>query len=221
VIPLERLYEICRVARRHADACRIGRVIARPFAGEPGALVRTAGRHDYSIHPPRTVLSAIVGAGWPVTSVGKTADLFAGEGITESHPTASNAEGMAQIETVWGRTDRGLVFANLVDFDAVYGHRRDPAGYARALAEFDRWLGAFMPACRPDDLLIVTADHGNDPTFRGTDHTRERVPLLVRHGRDRRNLGHRDTFADVAASLAEFFGLEVGWLAGRSFLKVT
>jgi phosphopentomutase len=220
VIPVERLYQICRAARRAADAggYRIGRVIARPFVGEPGSFQRTSRRHDFSIRPPRTVLDALSEHGVVVKSVGKTADLFANKGIGESHPTESNAEGMRKIESVWADTEDGLVFANLVDFDAVYGHRRDAAGYARALEDFDSWLNGFLRACGPEDLLIITADHGNDPTYRGTDHTREEVPLLVRYGGRTLNLGVRETFADVAATLAGFFGLEPGWPVGKSFL---
>lgn len=220
VIPVERLYQICRMARRAADSggYRIGRVIARPFVGEPGTFQRTSRRHDFSIRPPRTVLDALSEHGVVVKSVGKTADLFANKGIDESHPTESNAEGMRKIEAVWADTEDGLVFANLVDFDAVYGHRRDPVGYARALEDFDSWLSGFLRACGPEDLLIVTADHGNDATYKGTDHTREEVPLLVRYGGRTQNLGVRETFADVAATLAGFFGLEPGWPVGKSFL---
>jgi phosphopentomutase len=219
VIPVERLYDICRIARRHADAYRIGRVIARPFVGTPGEFTRTARRHDFSMKPPRTVLNAIAESDLPVKSIGKVFDLFAGEGITESHPTDSNADGMRQTAEVWARTDAGLVFTNLVDFDTVYGHRRDPAGYADALVEFDRWLAGFLPACRDDDLLILTAHHGNDPTVRGTDHTRERVPLLARHPGRSVDLGDRETFADVAATLAAFLAVPGGWpAAGTSFL---
>ena len=217
IIPVGRLYEICRIARRHADAYRIGRVIARPFVGEPGAFVRTANRHDFSMTPPPTVLDALTAAGVPVVGVGKTADLFAGSGVAASHPTASNADGMRQIEAVWRATDRGLVFANLVDFDTNFGHRRDVAGYAAALAEVDAWLGRFLPAVRADDLLILTADHGNDPTFRGTDHTREQVPLLMKLGGRAADLGTRETFADVAASLGAYFG--VPWPVGTPFVR--
>jgi len=218
VIPVERLYEICRVARKHADAFRIGRVIARPFTGEPGRFMRTERRHDFSMLPPRTVLDAIREAGLPVRAIGKTADLFAGRGITESHPTTCNADGMAKTTMVWSGMDGGLLFVNLVDFDTLYGHRRDAAGYAAALVEFDHWLAGFMPAVRQDDLLVITADHGNDPTFRGTDHTRERVPLLVCHGGKCPDLGCRETFADVAATLAEFLQLPARWVRGSSFL---
>jgi phosphopentomutase len=220
IIPIERLYTICRVARRAADAggYRIGRVIARPFIGEPGGFQRTSRRHDFSIRPPRTVLDALTEHGVAVKSVGKTADLFANKGIGESHPTESNAEGMRRIEAVWAETEDGLVFANLVDFDTVYGHRRNPVGYGRALEDFDAWLSGFLRSCGPEDLLIITADHGNDPTYKGTDHTREEVPLLVRYAGRTQNLGTRETFADVAATLGAFFGLEPGWPAGKSFL---
>jgi phosphopentomutase len=219
VIPLERLYAICEVARRHADEYRIGRVIARPFIGEPGRFTRTAGRHDYSMKPPDTVLNAIQEAGLPVIAIGKTDDLFAGEGITESHPTASNAEGMRAMETLWPETHTGLLFTNLVDFDALYGHRRDVESYARALAEFDDWLGRFLPLIRPGDLLIITADHGNDPTYKGTDHTREEVPILLCYAGGTDDLGCRKTFADVAATLAAFFHLQPRWPTGTPMVS--
>jgi phosphopentomutase len=139
--------------------------------------------------------------------------------VTESHPTSSNAEGMATIAEVWSKTKRGLLFANLVDFDMLYGHRRDGDGYAKALIEFDEWLGRFIDEISSDDLVIITADHGNDPTFRGTDHTREQVPLMVMHHHDERDLGTRSTYADVAASLADFFQLPEPWPTGCSFLQ--
>ena len=218
LIPLSRLYEICAIARRHADAFRIGRVIARPFTGQPGAFTRTAGRHDFSAIPPRTVLNALADAGLPVHGVGKISDIFAGSGLTRSTPTASNAAGMAALDTLWSEKRDGLIFANLVDFDMHFGHRRDVPGYARALAEFDAWLPFFLPKVAPDDLLIITADHGNDPTFPGTDHTREEVPLLVLHAARTHDLGTRQTFADIAATLAGFFHLEP-WRIGKSFLR--
>lgn len=149
VVPVDELYEICRVARRHADGYRIGRVIARPFIGEPGTFTRTSRRHDFSMRPPPTVLDAIADRGLAVKAIGKSGDLFAGQGITEAHPTESNADGMRQIDEVWKQTTDCLVFANLVDFDTIYGHRRDPAGYAGALREFDAWLaGSGRPAHR-------------------------------------------------------------------------
>ncbi|MFL6584695.1 MAG: phosphopentomutase [Chthoniobacterales bacterium] len=219
VVPLDRLYEICRIARHHCDPLRIGRVIARPFVGEPGTFRRTANRHDFSMRPPPTVLNAIRDAGQRVISVGKIHDIFAGEGISESRPTASNAEGMDQIAALWPVAHGALIFANLVDFDSVFGHRRDVAGYAAALREFDEWLAAFLPQIEPADLVIITADHGNDPTFRGTDHTREEVPLFVLHQNQRRHLGTRETFADVAGTLADYFHLKRKWPAACSFLN--
>jgi len=220
VIPLKRLYEICRIARRHADALRIGRVIARPFDGEPGAFRRTSGRHDFSMVPPATVLNAIAETGMRVAGVGKISDIFADSGITQSTPTASNVEGMAAIEQYWADGQDGLIFANLVDFDMLFGHRRDVAGYTRALVEFDAWLATFLPSCDPEDLVIITADHGNDPTWRGSDHTREEVPLMVLHGAASLPLGTRSTFADVAATLAAFFGLSHPWPVGKSFISL-
>ncbi|HEY5037174.1 MAG TPA: phosphopentomutase [Chthoniobacterales bacterium] len=216
VVPVERLYEICRHAREVANAYRIGRVIARPFLGAPGNFQRTARRHDFSLVPPRTVLDAISEAGLPVVGVGKISDIFAGRGITHSFPTVSNADGMQRIAELWDAERRGLIFANLVDFDMLYGHRRDVTGYARALREFDAWLGGFLPRSLPNDLVIVTADHGNDPTWRGSDHTREQVPLLLLHEKAARDLGRRETFADIAATLAEFFRLPERWPIGKA-----
>jgi len=220
VVPIKRLYEICRVARRHADAWRIGRVIARPFEGEPGSFKRTSRRHDFSMLPPPTVLNAIAETGLRVEGVGKISDIFADSGITHSTPTASNAEGMSVIDQLWADGQDGLIFTNLVDFDMLYGHRRDVAGYTRALVEFDTWLGTFLPRCDDDDLIIITADHGNDPTWRGTDHTREEVPLMVLHGGASLALGTRQTFADVAATLAAYFGLKQPWPVGKSFISL-
>lgn len=214
------LVEICRIARRHANAHRIGRIIARPFAGEPGSFRRTAGRHDYSLVPPRTVLNAIAETGLPVQGVGKISDIFAGSGVTQSIPTASNAEGMAAIDQLWAQHGDGLIFANLVDFDMHFGHRRDPAGYMQALVETDAWLDRFLHEIEPDDLVIITADHGNDPTWPGTDHTREEVPLMVLHGGLNIPLGTRRTFADVAATLSHYFRLRTPWPVGESFIEV-
>lgn len=218
VIRVDRLYHICTVARQHADRFRIGRVIARPFTGAEGNFSRTSRRHDYSMEPPRTILNAIADNGQAVMGIGKISDIFAGSGITESFPTDGNAEGMECIGRQWERIEKGLIFVNLVDFDMLYGHRRDPAGYAGALEQFDQWLGEFMARIRPEDLVIITADHGNDPTYRGTDHTREQVPLLVLHEQEVRDLGLRETYADVAASLGEFFELAGDWPVGVSFL---
>ncbi len=207
IISLERLDAICRIARKHCDAYAIGRVIARPFVTDDGNFTRTANRHDYSLVPPRTVLNDLHDAGIPVTGVGKISDIFAGSGISASHPTASNAHGMRTLDALWSSGARGLIFANLVDFDMLFGHRRDSAGYARALAEFDAWLGRFLPAVRDEDLVMITADHGNDPTWRGTDHTREQVPVFVLHGAARENLGRMKGFGHVASRLRAAFGL--------------
>ena len=223
-IPLQRLYRICEAAREIADRERIGRVIARPFLGEPGHFQRTPNRKDFSFAPPRTVLNGVCDEGVHTVGIGKIHDIFAGSGIAESFPTKSNREGMDCIAKLWkeegGRN--ALYFANLVDFDMLYGHRRDPQGYAGALIEFDSWLGEFLPmfqgsAAAEDSLLIITADHGNDPAWPGTDHTRERVPLLVGGQFAPGCLGVRESFADIAASLAEFFGAPP-WQTGQSFL---
>ena len=171
------------------------------------------------MEPPRTVLNAMSENGHAVIGVGKIGDIFAGQGVTESFPTDGNAEGMMRMAELWERLENGLIFTNLVDFDMLYGHRRDVAGYAAALVQFDEWLGQFIGRTTPADLVIITADHGNDPTFRGTDHTREQVPLFVLHGNETRSLGLRSTYADVAATLAEYFELPNPWPAGESFLS--
>ncbi len=222
VIPLARLYEICEVARRLTRPMRIGRVIARPFEGVPGRFVRTPGRHDYALDPPgETLLDRLAAAGVPVIGVGKVRDIFAGRGVTEHHPAPHNPEALSALGSILGRPPAGpreLVFANLVDFDMLWGHRNDPAGYAAGLGAFDEALGRLLPRLGPDDALFVTADHGCDPTTPSTDHSREYVPLLAyRPRRPGRPLGTRDTFADLGATIAE--GLGVGPLAaGRSFL---
>jgi phosphopentomutase len=219
VIRIDRLYDICTVARQHADRFRIGRVIARPFTGPEGNFSRTSRRHDFSMEPPRTILNAIAESGRAVIGVGKISDIFAGQGITESFPTDGNADGMQRISENWERLEDGLLFANLVDFDMLYGHRRDVDGYAAALAQFDEWLGEFMSRIAPANLAIITADHGNDPTFRGTDHTREQVPLFVLHKNETRLLGVRESYADIAATLAAHFELPSPWPVGESFLS--
>ena len=211
---LERLLDVCEKARFIADKWQIGRVIARPFVGEAGAWTRTANRRDFSILPPRTVLDALHGANIETTGIGKISDIFAGRGLAHSLPTKSNAQGMETIAAQWQAGRDGLFFANLVDFDTLYGHRRDVAGYARALEEFDRWLADFVPQIADDDLVIITADHGNDPTFPGSDHTREEVPLLLFRRGERADLGVRSSFADVAATLGAFFG--VAWETGAA-----
>lgn len=209
LVPLPRLYAICEALRMLADRERIGRVIARPFTGSPGAFVRTAGRHDFAMRPPPTVLNQLKSAGVEVVGVGKIGDIFSGSGLSRSLPTQDNAEGCACIaELTATRPERDrLIFANLVDFDSLYGHRRNPAGYAAALERFDAWLGPWLETLPPEVLIILTADHGNDPTWSGTDHTRERVPLLVRGPGTVRCLGIGESFAVVAARLAEWFGV--------------
>jgi phosphopentomutase len=221
VVRIDRLYDICTVARQHADRFHIGRVIARPFTGSEENFSRTSRRHDFSMKPPRTILNALAESGRAVIGVGKIGDIFAGQGITESFPTDGNAEGMQQIRETWERLEDGLIFANLVDFDMLYGHRRDVDGYAAALTQFDEWLGQFSSQIAPSDLMIITADHGNDPTFRGTDHTREQVPLFVLHQNETRPLGIRETYADIAATLAAHFELQSRWAVGESFLSKT
>ena len=211
---LDRLLLLCETARSVADKWNIGRVIARPFVGNGGVWTRTGNRRDYSILPPRTVLDALGEAGIETTGIGKISDIFAGRGLKHSLPTKSNAGGMNTIASQW-QSGHGFFFANLVDFDTLYGHRRDVLGYAKALEEFDEWLSDFLPSVAPNDLVLITADHGNDPTFAGTDHTREEVPLLRLWRNKRENLGARDTFADVAATLANYFG--VAWPTGRAF----
>jgi phosphopentomutase len=193
VFGLQRLWDLCKTARKLLDerGIRIGRVIARPFLGTCAAdFKRTSNRHDYSLVPSETVLNRLQAVGVETLGVGKISDIFAGAGISESHPTKSNAEGMAVIDRLWDETRETphFIFVNLVDFDSLYGHRRDPAGYAQCLREFDAWLGNFLPKVRPDDLVMLTADHGNDPYHPGTDHTREQVPILA--------LGLRDSLSD-------------------------
>lgn len=214
VVPLDRLYEICKSARNHAEG--IGRVIARPFCGANGAWTRTPNRRDFSLSPPRTILNALEDAGIPVTGIGKISDIFAGSGIRVSHPTKSNREGMKTIQRLWDTGNAGLLFANLVDFDMLFGHRRDVTGYGRALEEFDLWLGGFLKTIRAEDLVMITADHGNDPTWQGSDHTREKVPIFELHGTKNALLGNLVGFGCVATRLAGFFQLASDWRAPGS-----
>ncbi len=193
-----RLQQLCRDARAILDrrGIRVGRVISRPFTGAtPADFQRTSNRHDYSLTPPETVLNRLTSAGIEVHAIGKISDIFAASGISHSHPTRSNADGMAVIERLWDEHTSGLLFANLVDFDTLYGHRRNPDGYAACLREFDAWLGPFLEKIAPPDALIITADHGNDPYHPGTDHTREQVPLLTLNSPP---IAETPTFAEVA-----------------------
>jgi len=219
VVPLTELYRICEAARQIADRHSIGRVIARPFVGTVGAFKRTYNRRDFSVIPPApTLLDHIRDAGQSVVGVGKISDIFVGRGLTFSIHSEGNSDGMHLTLEALATLDRGLLFVNLVDFDMLHGHRNDVPGFARALAEFDRWLPELEAALRPDDAVFITADHGNDPTTPGTDHTREQVPLLV-FGPSIRpaRLGTRASFADLGQTIAE--GLGVARLPnGESFL---
>ncbi len=222
VVPVPELYRACETAYRLVgEGLGVGRVIARPFVGAPGRFTRTSNRRDFALTPPAdTLLDRVKAAGLPVVAIGKIEDLFAARGVTDACHTASDEEGMDQVERRMASVDRGLIFANLVDCDTQYGHRNDPAGYAANLERFDRRLATLLPRLRPGDLLMITADHGNDPTTPSTDHSREYVPVIatgagVRHGVD---LGTRRTFADLGQTLAELFG--VPRLAhGTSFLR--
>ncbi len=220
IIPVERLYEICEAARRVLRGeHEVGRVIARPFSGETGAFYRTENRHDYAVPPPReNLLPALSDAGLDVVCVGKIASIYDSVGATEDLRAKNNDQGVDQTIRALGEDTRGLIFTNLVDFDMLYGHRRDVEGYARALEHFDARLPEIEAAMRATDLLVLTADHGNDPTFPGTDHTREYVPLLT-YGRQARagvSLGTRQSLADIGQTVADNFGLRLA--AGESFL---
>jgi phosphopentomutase len=217
-VPLETLYAWCLVARRLLDRFRVARVIARPFVGTPGHYTRTYHRKDFAIATPeRTVLERLVERRVPVVGVGKIPDIFDRKGITDEVHTAGNADGLRQTERLLETLDHGLLFVNLVDFDMLYGHRNDAPGYGRALEELDRALPRLIERLRPGDLLALTADHGCDPTTPSTDHSREYVPLLVHApGRGGGALGVRSSFADLGASVADFFGAPAP--AGKSFL---
>lgn len=210
VIPLDELYRICTAARAIADRHGIGRVIARPFVGAPGQFRRTYNRRDYALVPPApTLCDAIVAAGMPVVGVGKISDIFAARGVSESLHSEGNRDGLRLTLEALARLPSGLLFVNLVDFDMLYGHRNDAIGFARGLRELDDWLPAFRAALRPRDVAFITADHGNDPTSPGTDHTRERVPLLafgppVRPGVA---LGTRSSFCDLGQTIAAGLGV--------------
>lgn len=218
-IPVEELYAACRLMRKVGDRHRIGRIIARPYVGEPGSFQRTYRRHDFSIlpHGP-TVLDHLVKAGVDVLGIGKIKDIFAGQGVPESITTAGNTDGIARTLEAMERFDAGLIFVNLVDFDMLYGHRNNPQGYADALREFDAAVPKIVAHARPGDLVMLTADHGNDPTYPGTDHTREYVPLLAWGPRVRPvDLSTRTSYADVGATVAAVFGADSPSL-GKSFL---
>lgn len=221
VIPLDRLYEICETAR---DMLRgeheVGRVIARPFLGEPGSFYRTENRHDYAVPPPRENLLPLLSENsLDVVSIGKIASIYDSTGVTQDLTAKNNQQSMDQTVAALRDDTRGLIFSNFVDFDMLYGHRRDTEGYARALEQFDSRWPEIEAAMRADDLVIITADHGNDPTYPGTDHTREYAPLVV-YGKKARpgiDLGTRDSLADIGSTIAENFGFSLK--AGKSFLS--
>jgi phosphopentomutase len=221
VVPVEELYAACRIAREILDAHYVGRVIARPFVGTPGAWKRTYNRKDFSMVPPEpTVLDGLATAGLPVVGIGKIEDIYAGRGITEGIHSEGNADGLELMLQAMARTPRGLLMNNLVDFDMLYGHRNNPTGYYGCLRDFDAFVPRLEDALAPGDRVMITADHGNDPTTVSTDHTREHVPILVfgpgcPEGRD---LGTRQTFSDVGATLAEAFGVSPP-RHGTSFLS--
>ena len=222
IVPIEELYHDCELAREMLTGdYAVGRVIARPFVGEYPNYTRTARRHDYSLQPPRaTMLNNLEDAGYECIGVGKISDIFAGSGITQQIRTQNNTDGIAKTLDLMENDFEGICFVNLVDFDMVYGHRNDAPGYARALMEFDQALPKFMEQMGEDDLLIITADHGCDPSTPSTDHSREYTPMLAwsKKIRPGANLGTRTTFADIGATVLEYFGLE-NRTDGQSFLK--
>ena len=223
---LDELYRCCEIAREITmkDEWKVGRVIARPYVGKKrGEFVRTSNRHDYALKPfGRTALNALKDAGLDVISVGKIFDIFDGEGLTESNKSKSSVHGMEQTIDIAKRNFKGLCFTNLVDFDALWGHRRNPIGYGEEIERFDKKLGELLDVLREDDLVILTADHGNDPTYTGTDHTREKVPFIAYSPSMRQggNLPEQQTFAVIGATIADNFGVQMPeGTIGRSILK--
>lgn len=220
IIPLDELYKACEIAREILDQHKVGRVIARPYVGKPGSFKRTYNRRDFSMQPTtQMVLDALAAAKIPVSAVGKIEDIYAGRGITRSIHTEGNADGIEKIKEELGITKQGLIFANLVDFDMLYGHRNDPKGYARCLEDFDKELPGITSRLQEGDLLLITADHGNDPTSPSTDHSREYVPLLAYrpNAKNGVDLGTRACFADLGATIADAF--QIPWRGpGVSFL---
>jgi phosphopentomutase len=221
VIPLEKLYEMCETARRILDGeHRVGRVIARPFLGKPGAFYRTENRHDYAVPPPgENLLPALADEDLDVVCIGKIASIYDSMGVTKDLSAKNNEQSIDQTINALREESRGLIFSNLVDFDMLYGHRRDTEGYAKALEHFDARLPEIESVMRDDDVMMITADHGNDPTFPGSDHTREYAPLLVygKSANSNVNLGTRASLADIGQTVAENFGLKL--VAGESFLQ--
>ncbi len=222
VVPLNELYRYCGIAREMLCGKHgVGRVIARPFTGEY-PFTRTSGRHDYSLLPPATtMMDILMKEGYATISVGKIIDIFAGKSISEANRIVNNTDGMNKTLDIQKRDFDGLCFVNLVDFDMVYGHRNDIPGYAKALTDFDVQLGEFLGGMRDDDILIITADHGCDPATPSTDHSREYVPMMIcgKNIKKGVNLGTRSSFADISASVLEYFGCDAGETKGKSFLK--
>ena len=222
LVPVEELYRYCEIARNLLQGKHgVGRIIARPFNGEY-PFKRTSHRHDYSLVPPaKTMPDVVKEAGLDSISVGKIFDIFAGKGFTESYPTAGNEDGMDKTIAIAKRDFNGLCFVNLVDFDMVYGHRNDVAGYARAMTAFDKRLGELLPLLKEDDLLIITADHGCDPATPSTDHSREYTPMIAYGAKVKEgvNLGTRESFADIGSTVLEWFGLDSNEIFGKSFYK--
>ncbi|WP_163101068.1 phosphopentomutase [Peribacillus alkalitolerans] len=223
IVPLDELYKICELARKMTlrEEYMIGRIIARPFLGEAGNFKRTSNRHDYALKPfDPTVMNALKDSGYDVLAIGKISDIFDGEGVTQSLRTVSNMDGMDKLLETINMEFTGMSFSNLVDFDALFGHRRDPIGYGKALEEYDVRLAEVLPQLQDEDLLIITADHGNDPVHPGTDHTREYVPLLV-YSKSLQTPGKlpiMDTFADIGATVADNFEVKMP-VYGKSFLQ--
>lgn len=212
IVPIEKLYEYCKIARKLLmGKHQVARVIARPFIGEEGSFKRTSNRHDYSVKPySKTVLDIISSAKQDVIAVGKIVDIFDGEGVTESVHTISNDDGVTKTIEYMKLDNQGLIFTNLVDFDALYGHRRNIEGYRDCIEEFDLRLPEIMAAMKDDDILMLTADHGNDPSYKGSDHTREYIPLLIfgKNIKENYNFGTRKTFADIAATISDILNVD-------------
>ncbi|MUK87212.1 phosphopentomutase [Ornithinibacillus sp. L9] len=223
IIPIEEQYRICEIAREITldEKYMVGRVIARPFIGKPGEFERTSNRHDYALKPfGRTVMNTLKDQNYDVVAIGKISDIYDGEGVTKAIRTVDNDDGMTKLVESMDKNFNGISFLNLVDFDAKYGHRRDPQGYGKALENFDKRLPEVLDKLQENDLLIITADHGNDPVHHGTDHTREYVPLVVYHTgiTEGKKLPLRETFADIGATVAENFNVDLPEF-GRSFLN--
>jgi len=221
VVPIQELYKYCEIAREILQGEHgVGRVIARPFVGEYPNFTRTSNRHDYSLAPPKTMLDQLVEAGYEVLGVGKIYDIFAGKGITDTVRTQDNADGIEKLIERMDRDFEGVCFVNLVDFDMIYGHRNDVDGYAKALSYFDSQLPRIIEKLRDEDILIITADHGCDPITPSTDHSREYVPMVAygKKIKKNNNLGTRETYSDVAATILEYFNVDKE-VAGTSFLS--